>query len=42
MMQNLFQKIIYCITWPYTKFKTMRDRDRRLKELRQKDPFIYK
>lgn len=36
------KKIINWILWPYTKIKEHIEFKRRLKELRKRDPFIYK
>jgi hypothetical protein len=36
------QKIIDIILWPYTKIKEHIEFKKRMKELRKRDPFIYK
>jgi len=38
----MVQKLINIITWPWRRFKEEREFKKRLKELRKKDPFIYK
>jgi hypothetical protein len=38
----MVQKLINFITWPWRKWKEEREFKKRLKELRKKDPFIYK
>tara|TARA_B100000035_G_scaffold164026_1_gene139768 strand:- start:1218 stop:1334 length:117 start_codon:yes stop_codon:yes gene_type:complete len=38
----MVQKLIRFITWPWRKWKEEREFKKRLKELRKKDPFIYK
>jgi hypothetical protein len=38
----MVQKLISIITWPWRRFKEEREFKKRLKELRKKDPFIYK
>jgi len=36
------RKIIEMILWPYHRFQERRYLKKRLKELRKRDPFIYK
>jgi len=36
------KKIWSWICWPYTKWKEHKEFKKRLKEMREKDPFIYK
>jgi hypothetical protein len=36
------KKIIEILTWPWRKFQERRHFKKRLKELRKRDPFIYK
>jgi len=36
------KKIKNAVTWPYRKWREHREFKKRLKELREKDPFIYK
>ncbi len=36
------KKIWSFIIWPYTRYKEEQEFKKRLKELRKKDPFIYK
>jgi len=38
----MVQRIKDFITWPWRKYKEHRDFKRRLKELKERDPFIYK
>jgi hypothetical protein len=38
----MFNKLIYWITYPYHAYKTRQQIKKRLKELRERDPFIYK
>ena len=38
----MVQKIILFITWPWRKIKSEIKFRQRLKELRKRDPFIYK
>jgi hypothetical protein len=38
----MVRKLIEIILWPYTKIKEEIRFRKRLKELRKKDPFIYK
>jgi hypothetical protein len=38
----MIKKIINFILYPYTKFQENRRWKKRLKELRKRDPFIYK
>jgi len=39
---NLLRNILYYVTWPYTSVRDEIRFRKRLKELRKKDPFIYK
>jgi len=39
---NIFRNILYYITRPYTYVRDEMRFRKRLKELRKKDPFIYK
>jgi hypothetical protein len=38
----MLKKIINFILYPWTKFKEHREYKKRIKELRKRDPFIYK
>jgi hypothetical protein len=38
----MIKKIIDFICYPWTKFKEHREYKKRIKELRKRDPFIYK
>jgi hypothetical protein len=38
----MFNKLIYWITYPYHAYKKRQLFKKRLKELRDRDPFIYK
>lgn len=38
----MVRKIIAILIWPYTKIKEELRYRKRIKELRKKDPFIYK
>jgi hypothetical protein len=38
----MVRKIIRILIWPYTKIREELQFRKRLKELRKKDPFIYK
>lgn len=38
----MFNKIWNWITYPYRQYKQQKDHKQRLKELREKDPFIYR
>ena len=42
MIKKVFRKIWDTITWPYYKIKEEIKFRKRMKELRKKDPFIYK
>ena len=42
MIKNILKKICDIITWPYYKIQEERRFRKRMKELREKDPFIYK
>ena len=35
-------RLIYCLTWPWTKWQEHRKFKKRLAELRKRDPFIYR
>ncbi len=37
----MFTRIIEFLTYPWTRYKIKRDRQKRLEEMRKKDPFIY-
>lgn len=39
---KFIKKLIDYITWPYRRWKSERAWKKKLKELRQRDPFIYK
>ena len=41
-MKKIFKKVWAVITWPYNKIKEEIRFRKRLKELKEKDPFIYK
>ena len=41
-LKNTLKKIWSVITWPYRKIKQEIAFRKRMKELREKDPFIYK
>jgi len=36
------KKIWYWLTWPYTKIKDEIEFRKKMKKIREKDPFIYK
>ena len=36
------KKVKQFITWPYRKWKEHREYKKRIKELKKRDPFIYK
>lgn len=36
------KRIWQTLTWPYTKIKEEREFKKRIKEMRKRDPFIYK
>lgn len=38
----MVQRIKDFITWPWRKYKENREFKKRLKELKERDPFIYK
>lgn len=38
----MMKSIINFFTWPWRRYKENQEYKRRLKELREKDPFIYK
>jgi hypothetical protein len=38
----MIKKIINFILYPWTKFKEEREYKKRIKEMRKRDPFIYK
>jgi len=38
----MVQRIKDIITWPWRKYKEHREFKKRLKELKERDPFIYK
>jgi hypothetical protein len=38
----MFRKLIYWITYPYQAYKERQRIKKRLKELRERDPFIYR
>ena len=42
MIKKVFRKIWNVIAWPYRKIKQEIAFRKRMKELREKDPFIYK
>ena len=42
MIKNIFRKIWDVIAWPYRKIKEELAFRKRMKELRKRDPFIYK
>tara|TARA_B100000780_G_C20996537_1_gene398647 strand:+ start:712 stop:846 length:135 start_codon:yes stop_codon:yes gene_type:complete len=42
LIKNMFKKIWNIIAWPYRKIKEEIKFRKRMKELRAKDPFIYK
>ena len=42
MVLKLLRKIWHIIIWPYTKIQEEREFRRKIKELRKRDPFIYK
>jgi len=39
---KFLKKVWYWIKWPYRKYKEEQAFKKRLKELQEKDPFIYK
>lgn len=41
-MKSVSEKIFYYLSWPYRRWKVNRDYKKKLKELREKDAFIYK
>jgi len=41
-IKSFFRKLWDLLKYPYVKFKREREYRRRLKELRKRDPFIYK
>ena len=42
LIKNITRKIWNIIAWPYRKIKEEIKFRKRMKELREKDPFIYK
>jgi hypothetical protein len=38
----MWSKLVKIITWPYRRYKERQTFKKRLKELRERDPFIYK
>jgi len=38
----MFKKLIYWITYPYQVYKERQRIKKRLKELRERDPYIYR
>ena len=37
----MFARLIYILTYPWKQYKIKRDLKRKLKKLREQDPFIY-
>lgn len=42
MMLDFFKKVLAWLMLPYTKRKEQRELEKRLEELKKRDPFIYK
>jgi hypothetical protein len=41
-LKKIIKTIMAYLTWPYYRIKDEREFKKRLKELRKRDPFIYK